>query len=141
MNAAATKLAKEVAVVTKSELLELAEWERKYADAKKKASAAEKELAFRRQALAEKTLGIATADELKQLSPEKLEKLLAKRFDAGDWKAERNAPVFAFVQTSSGRYPAWAKLFASKLGETAANRIKAETDLQYSYCVEVAVPA
>jgi hypothetical protein len=45
------------------------------------------------------------------------------------------------VQTSSGRYPAWAKLFASKLGETAANRIKAETDLQYSYCVEVAVPA
>jgi hypothetical protein len=49
--------------------------------------------------------------------------------------------VFAFVQTSSGRYPAWAKLFAAELGETAANRIKAETDLQYSYCVEVAVPA
>jgi hypothetical protein len=141
MNAAATKLAKEVAVVTKSELLELSEWERKYADAKKKASAAEKELAFRRQALAEKTLGIATADELKQLSPEKLEKLLAKRFDSGDWKAERNAPVFAFVQTSSGRYPAWAKLFASEVGETAANRIKAETATVYSYCVEVAVLA
>jgi hypothetical protein len=141
MPAAAAKLAKEVAVVTKDELLELAEWERKYADAKKKASAAEKELAFRRQALAEKTLGISTADELKQLSPEKLEKLLSKRFDAGDWKTERNAPVFAFVQTSSGRYPAWAKLFAAELGETAANRIKAETDLQYSYCVEVAVPA
>jgi hypothetical protein len=141
MPAAAAKLAKEVAVVTKDELLELAEWERKYADAKKKASAAEKELAFRRQALAEKTLGIATADELKKLSPEKLLKLMDRRFDAGDWKPERNAPVFAFVQTSSGRYPAWAKLFASELGETAANRIKAETDLQYSYCVEVAVPA
>jgi hypothetical protein len=94
---------------------------------------------FRRLQLAEKVLGIATAEELKQLSPEKLLKLLGKRFDAGDWKLERGAPLFAFVQTSSGRYPAWAKLFAEALGETAANRIKAETPIIYSYSVAVSL--
>jgi|SRR5579862_3375436 len=129
------------AIVTKNELLELADWERKYADAKKKVSVAEKELAFRRQALAEKVLGVATSEELKELSPEKILKLYAKRLEAGDWKLERGAPSFAFVQTSSGRYPAWSKLFAEELGETAAARVKAETATSYSYCVEVAVPS
>src|SRR4051794_18980212 len=109
MSATATKLAP--AVVTKDELLELAEWERKYADAKKKASAAEKELAFRRQALAEKVLGVKSADEMKALTPEKLLKLYAKRLADGDWKPERGAPSFAFAKTSQGQYPAWSKLY------------------------------
>jgi hypothetical protein len=139
MNATAAKFTP--VVVSKDELLELADWERKYTDAKKKVSAAEKELAFRRQALAEKVLGVATSDQLKELSPEKLLKLCTKRLEAGDWKLERGAPTFAFVQTSSGRYPAWAKLYAQELGETAAARIKAVTPTTYSYCVEVAVPA
>lgn len=138
MTSTATKA---TALVTKDELTEIAEWERKYADAKKKASAAEKELSFRRQQLAEKVLGVATSDELKRTSPEKLLKLCAKRLEAGDWKPERGAPSFAFVKTSDGRYPPWSKLYAEELGETAAAKVRAETDVTYSYCVEVAIPA
>ena len=133
--------AQTVAIVTKNELLELAEWERKYADAKKKAAAAEKELNFRRQALAEKVLGIKSGHELKELSPEKLLKLYARRLEAGDWKPERGAPSFAFVKTSQGQYPSWSQLFAEELGETAAQKVRSETPLTFSYCVEVAVPA
>lgn len=133
--------AKATLVVTKDELLELAEWERKYADAKKKAAAAEKELAFRRQSLAEKVLGLKSADELKELSPEKLLKLYAKRLADGDWKPERGAPSFAFVKTNQGQYPSWSKLYVEELGETAAAEIRKNTPVSYSYCVEVAVPA
>jgi hypothetical protein len=125
-------------VVTKDELLELADWERKYADAKKKAAAAEKEVKFRRLQLAEKVLGIKTEDELKALPPEKVEKIFARRLEAGDWKPERGAPEFAFKKTSQGSYPAWSKLFAAELGETAAARISTETPVVYSYSVEVA---
>jgi hypothetical protein len=136
-----TAATKATALVTKDELTEIAEWERKYADAKKKASAAEKELSFRRQQLAEKVLGIATSDEFKRISPEKLLKLYAKRLEAGDWKPERGAPSFAFVKTSEGRYPAWSKLYAEELGETAAAKVRTETDPTYSYSVEVAISA
>jgi hypothetical protein len=135
MTTAALKL--EIALVTKDELAELAEWERKYADAKKKASLAEKELEFRRQALAEKVLGVKSKDELKLLSPEQVQKRYAKRWENGDWKAERGAPEFAFAKTSSGRYPAWRQLFIDELGETAAARIATETPMTYSYAVEV----
>jgi hypothetical protein len=137
----AVKLAKEIAVVTKDELLELADWERKHADAKRKAAAAEKEVKFRRLQLAEKVLGIKTEDELKALAPEKVQKLVAKRLEAGDWELGRGAPEFTFKKTSSGSYPAWAKLYAAQLGETAAARISTENPLQYSYSVEVAVTA
>lgn len=139
MTTAAAKLAP--IVVTKDELLELADWERKYADAKKKASAAEKELAFRRVALAEKVLGIKSADELKRLAPEKIQKLYAARLTAGDWKPERGAPAFVFAKSSEGRYPSWSKLYVEELGETAAAEIRANTPLTFSYSVEVAVPA
>lgn len=139
MASASAKLAP--AIVTKDELLELADWERKCADAKKKASAAEKELEFRRLSLAERVLGVKSKDELKALSPEKVQKLFAQRLTAGDWRRERGAPVFAFVKTNEGRYPAWSQLYIDELGETAAAQIKAETPLAYSYCVEVEVPA
>ena len=131
---------KQTAVVTKDELLEIADWERKYADAKKKVSAAEKELAFRRQSLAEKVLGISSSDELKELSPAQVQNKFAKRLEAGDWKAERGAPEFSFLKTNEGRYPSWSQLYMQELGETAAARIKAETPLRYSYAVEVSLP-
>lgn len=127
-------------VVTKLELIQLAEWERKYAEAKKKVSAAEKELEFRRQSLAEKVLGVKSKDELKVLSPEQIEKRLAKRCEAGDWRAERGSPEFSFVKSSSGRYPAWRELYVGELGETAAARISAETPATYSYRIEVSLP-
>lgn len=135
MTATAAKLAP--ALVTTDELLELAEWERKHSDAKKKVSTAEKELEFRRMQLAEKVLGVKSKDELKELSPKEVDRLGAKRFEHGDWKPERGAPVFSFSKTSSGRYPAWRALFVAELGETAAAQISLETPLQFSYCVEV----
>lgn len=133
--------ATETAIVTKDELLELADWEKKCADAEKKISAAKKELAFRRIALAEKVLGIKSADELKRLSPEQIQKLQEKRLTAGDWKAGKGAPAFSFSETSKGRYPSWSQLYVEELGETAAARVRAETPITYSYCVEVALSA
>lgn len=135
-----TAAAKQTVIVTKDELMELADWERKYADAKKKATAAEKELKFRRQSLAEKVLGVNSADELKELTPEKVQKLFAQRLQAGDWKAERGAPGFVFANTHQGCYPSWSQLYIDEMGETAAARISAETPLTYSYRVEVAQP-
>jgi hypothetical protein len=128
-------------LVTKDELLELAEWERKFADAKKKASFAESEVKFRRLKLAEKVLGIKSEDDLKALSPEQVEKKLAKRLEAGEWRPTQNAPEFSFVKTNQGRYPSWSQLFIEEMGETAAARIRTETPLSYSYSVDVAVPA
>ena len=135
-----TTAIKATVVVRTDELLQLVEWERKYADAKKKVSAAEKELAFRRQSLAEKVLGVNSSDELKELAPQKVLKLFDQRLEEGDWKPERGAPSFAFVKTSSGQYPAWSKLFVEEMGETAAAEIRKDTPVVYSYCVEVAVP-
>ncbi len=135
MPTAAAKL--ETVLVTKDELAELGEWERKYAKANKEKAAAEKAVKFRRLALAEKVLGIKSEEDLKELSPEQLAKRFTKRWEAGEWKAERGAPEFAFSKTSSGRYPAWRALFVDELGETAAARISAETPISWSYCVEV----
>ncbi len=134
----AAKLAKEVLIVTKDELLALAESERKYAEAKKKVSAIEKDLEFQRMQLAEKTLGVKSKDELKQLSPEEVQKLFTKRWERGDWKTSAGAPEFQFVKTSQGRYPAWRDLFIAELGETAAARISADTEITWSYAVSVA---
>jgi hypothetical protein len=139
MTTAAVKL--EAVIVTKDELTEIAEWERKYAKAKKDQAAAEKEVKFRRMALAEKILGIKTEDDLKKLSPEQLLKLFKKRWEREEWKSERGAPEFAFVKTNAGRYPAWRDLYITELGETAAARISAETPVTYSYAVEVSLPS
>jgi hypothetical protein len=134
-----TAAAKETLLVTNLELLELADWERKFADAKKRASAAEKELAFRRLSLAEKVLGVKSADELKKLSPREVEKRHASRLERGDWKPERGAPAFTFAKTSEGRYPSWSQIYADEFGETAAAEIRSKTAITYSYAVEVAL--
>jgi hypothetical protein len=138
MPAVAPKL--EAALVTKDELLQLADQEKKYAEAKKKVSTLEKELEYHRIALAEKVLGVKSKDELKKLSPAQVEKIFMKRLEAGEWRRERGAPDFAFVKSNEGRYPAWAQLYVQELGETAAARIKAETPVSYSYSVEVTLP-
>lgn len=132
-----TAPAKAIAIVTKTELLELADWERKYADAKKKQAAAEKEVKFRRLKLAEIVLGVTLDDELKKLPPATVERRFAKRLEDGDWKPERGAPEFSFVKTNQGAYPAWRQCYVDELGETAAAQISAETPLTYSYAVEV----
>jgi len=123
--------------VTKAELLELADWEAKYAEASKALAEAEKQLKPRRLALAVKVLGVESADELKLLEPEQLEKLLEKREKKGLFKVERGAPGFNFVKTSEGRYPAWKQLYISELGEAAADKIAAETPKIFSYRIEV----
>jgi len=132
--------AREVAIVTKDELSEIFKLEAEYVKAKAKVSSLEKDLKFHRISLAEKVLGVKSEDDLKKLSPGQVEKLLAKRLDAGDWKPERGAPEFSFVKTSQGCYPAWAKLFVDELGETAAARIRSETPETFSYAVAVLNP-
>jgi hypothetical protein len=139
MTASAAKSAREVAVVSKAELTEIAEWEQKYADAKKKTSAAEKELALLRIRLAEKVLGVKTSDELKRMAPDQVDRRMRKRFADGDWELGRGAPQFSFVKTNQGAYPAWAQVFADELGEAAAQQIRSNTPITYSYAVEVHV--
>jgi hypothetical protein len=132
-----TATAAEPLLVTKDELLEIATWERKYAKAKKAQAAAEKAVKCRRMALAEKVLGVKTEDELKALTPAQVEKRTIQRVEAGDWKLERGAPLFAFKKTHQGAYPSWLSLYIGEMGQTAAERISADTPLTYSYCVDV----
>ena len=126
-------------LVTKNELTELADWERKFAKAKKDQAAAEKQVKYLRIALAEKVLGVKTEDELKNLTPVQVQNRYTKRLEAGDWELGRGAPEFSFVKTNSGSYPSWAQLFKARLGESEAARISAETPTTYSYCVEVSL--
>lgn len=137
MSTAATAAEKEIALVTKAELVELALWENKYVETKKRASAAEKELSFRRQALVEKVLGLKSSDDLKKLSPRQVDKLFVERRAAGDWKPERGAPVFSFIETSHGTYPAWKQIYIGEFGESAAAGIVNDTPVTHSYAVEV----
>jgi len=133
-------LARETAVVTKSELVELRDWEDDLAKFKKKSSEAEKQVKFRRQAIVEKVLGLQSEDELKRLPIEKVQRLYARRLANGDWELGKGAPVFAFEQTSKGCYPAWKQFLIAEVGETAVNKISAETPETYSYRIEVASP-
>jgi hypothetical protein len=133
-----TAAAKQTAIVTKDELKEIAELEQDSAKAEKKARDLKKQLEFQRLRLAEKVLGVKSAEELKKLSPKDVEKLYARRLTAGDWKPERSAPAFVFLKTSEGRYPAWKQLYVDLAGETAAAEISANTNPIYSYAVQVA---
>lgn len=130
--------AKDTLVVTKHELETLADLEQRYTRDKRDLAALEKEVQLARLTLAEKVLGVTSAEELKELSPEQVQKRYAKRLTNEDWRLASNAPAFVFRKTNEGRYPAWARLFIAELGETAAARIKADTPVSYSYCVEVA---
>src|ERR1039458_7139768 len=113
---ATAALKTETALVTTLELTELADAERKYAEAKKKESAAKKAVEFHRQRLAEKVLGVNSSDELKKLTPKQVENRYANRLEAGDWKPEKGAPSFNFVQTSQGSYPKWRDQNGTRTG-------------------------
>lgn len=137
----ATKPDSAIAIVTKHELLDLAEAEKNFAKRTKDLAAAKREVEQQRQALAEKVLGITSSDELKQLSPDKIEKKIVRRAEAGEWQLGPGAPEFSFIKTHEGRYPSWVKLYAEQFGESAADKIRDETPLTYSYRVDVEVPA
>ena len=128
----------ETAIVTTVELTELADAERKYAEAKKKESAAKKAVEFHRQRLAEKVLGVKSSDELKELTPKQVENRYSQRLEAGDWKQEKGSPAFSFIKTSQGAHPKWRDLYEEAFSETAADEIAMKTPITYSYAVEVA---
>lgn len=128
----------ETLIVTKDELVAMREAEAEYVKAKKKADASERLVKLLRLKLAEKVLGIKTEEDLKKLTPEKVQKLYAQRLTAGDWEPGRGAPTFVFANTSHGRYPAWAQIYEQKHGVTAADEIRNDTPESYSYRVEVA---
>lgn len=140
MPATAAKLEVATSVITKAELLELADAEADYSKYTKKLADAKREVETRRQELAEKVLGIKSSDELKALDPNQVLKLFEKRWEKELWKLGPGAPEFSFVESSHGRYPAWAQLFVDEMGQTAAARIKLETPESHSYRVAVTLP-
>ena len=109
----------------------------RYAATKRAVAEVERALNAARLDLAEKVLGTETAKDLRLMSPEHVENLMATR--DGLWKAARNAPLFVFLTTSSGRYPSWKTEFIALEGEAAAEKIVVETPTFYSYRVDVAV--
>jgi len=125
-------------VVSRDELIELADLETRYAAATKAVSEVERALKAARLSLAEKVLGEA-AEDLRLMDPEHLENLMAERARRGLWKCSRNTPPFLFLKTSSGRYPAWRQIYVEMNGEAAAEKITAETPIFYSYRVDVAI--
>lgn len=128
----------DAAVVTRTELIALRDAEKALSEAARVLTEAENVVKPLRLALAEKVLGVKTAQEFKTFCPEDVEKYMEKRIRSGACEIVRGAPRFKFVKTSAGRYPAWKAEFIAVNGEVAAERITAETPSIYSYRVEVA---
>jgi hypothetical protein len=127
-----------VQVVTTAELVELADLEEQYAELCKSQADIERKTKAARLSLAQKVLGVESAEQFKALDPETLERLMAVREEKGLWKTERRAPPFLFIKTSAGRYPAWREEFIKRASEAEAEKITAGTDKTYSYRVDVA---
>lgn len=125
-------------IVTAAELLELADLEEQYAELCRTQADIERKTKAARLSLAQKVLGVESAEQFKALDPETLERLMIVRQEKGFWKIERRAPPFLFVKTSAGRYPAWRDEFIKLASEAEAEKITAETDKTYSYRVDVA---
>jgi DNA polymerase III psi subunit len=136
--AAAAKLALRTEVVTKSELLELAEAEREYASAQSLARAAEDTVKALRLSLVEKVLGL-TSEQLKHLSQDEVQRLYLLRLKKGLWTPQKTAPLFVFEESSHARRPEWKDLYIGIEGEAAAAQVIAQTDTTYSYRVRVEV--
>lgn len=133
------KAASDTQVVTEAELLELAELEKHYAQAKKLESLCERKTKAARLSLACKVLGIKTATEFSALDPEKVETLMAERAGSKLWKAEKKAPPFVFLKTWEGRTPSWRDEFIKLKSEAEAEKLTANTPTAYSYRIDVAV--
>src|ERR1700730_13664948 len=118
-----SRVATAAEVIAREELLALATLEARYSAAKRAVADVEKALEAARLGLAERVLGTGTAKDLRLISPDEVDNLMAKRLKDGLWKAARNAPPFVFLKPSSGRYPAWKSLFVGLQGEAAAEKI------------------
>ena len=126
-------------IVTDVELRQLADLEKGYANAKKLQAAFERRTKAARLALAQKVLGVKTAEEFAALDPEKVDQLMAEREGMKLWKAEKKSPPFVFLKTWNGRQPSWRDEFIKVKSEVEADKITAETPMAYSYRVDVAV--
>jgi hypothetical protein len=124
-------------VVTRAELAELAEWEKKRVEATRALQDAEKQLYPRRLQLAQKVLGVEVEADYRAMDPEKLEKIALRRFKRGLWELGWGAKAFKFVKVWEGRTPAWKELFIAHAGELAAAKAQADTPKLYSYKIEV----
>jgi len=128
-----------VQIVTHAELFDLAQLEKQYSEANKAKDAVERKVKAARLALAQKVLGVKTADELAALDPSTLDELMAVNEQKGVWKSERKAPPFLFLKTWEGRCPSWRDEFVKLKSEAEAEKITAETDKRYAYRVDVAI--
>ena len=72
-------------LVTKAELSELGILEREFSLVRKRHDDLERRTKAARLALAQKVLGVKSADELSKLDPEMLESLMAAREEKGYW--------------------------------------------------------
>ncbi len=134
--AAAAKPALRTEVVTKAELLALADAEREYAAAQRSAAMAESTVKALRLSLVEKVLGL-TSEQLKYLSQDEVQRLYLLRLKKGLWTPAKNAPLFVFEESSHMRRPDWKTLYSAIQGEAAALRVISETSETYSYRVRV----
>jgi hypothetical protein len=126
-------------IVSRAELLELAELEKSYAKACREQSDLERRTKAARLSLAQKVLGVESEEQFKRLDPEMLESLMAVREEKGFWRSERKAPPFVFLKTSEGRYPSWKVEFIGIKSEAEAEQIVSATPKSYSYKVDVAL--
>lgn len=126
-------------IVTRAELEELAALETSYKELKGPHDDAEKRLKAARLALAQKVLGVESAEQWSALDPETLDELQNLRHEQKLWKPERHAPPFVFLKTWSARLPSWRDEFIKVQSEAEAERITAETPKRYAYRIDVAV--
>jgi len=126
-------------VISRAELSELSDWEKKRAEAARALQDAEKQLYPRRLQLAQKVLGIELEEEYRAMDPEQLEKVALRRFQRGIWELGWGAKDFKFVKTWEGRSVHWKELFIAHAGELAAAKAQADTPKLFSYKVEVEV--
>jgi hypothetical protein len=126
-------------VITRQELSEIADWEKKRAEAARALQDAEKQLYPRRLSLAQKVLGVELEDEYRAMDPEQIEKVALRRFNRGLWELGWGAKAFKFVKTWEGRSVHWKELFIAHAGELAAAKAQADTPKLFSYKVEVEI--
>lgn len=99
----------------------------------KKLKKAEEDLKKLTLALAEKTIGVRTAEELSKLSPEDIGILMDV---AKENLIIESGAEFSFVKYHSSRNPSWKKEFIRVAGEAEAQAISNNTAESFSYKVK-----
>ena len=131
------RIAAAMLVVTKGELKEIRELEAEKSELAHAMSEVEKKLKPKVLGLAEKVLGVTSADEFKTLSPTEVETRLIRRLEQKKWRCGPGAGFFQFVKTSEGRYPKWKDLFIKATSASRAEQEAADAPKIYSYRIEV----